>query len=62
MRLAGQDKMGYYPPPPRAVELLRDLLAFPQALFAAPDPACAREVRTTVPAAAVEVLSCWRDG
>ena len=40
MRLAGQDKMGYYPTPPRVVELLRDLLAFPEAPFAALDPCC----------------------
>jgi len=42
MKLAGQDKMGYCPPPPRVVELLRDLLAFPEAPFAALGPARAR--------------------
>ena len=42
MRLAGQIKMGYYPTPPRIVDLIRDRLEFPDKSFTALDP-CAGE-------------------
>ena len=41
MRTAGQIKMGYYPTPPRIVELIRERLDFPtKTTFAALDPCC----------------------
>ncbi len=40
MRLAGREKMGYYPTPIRIVDLVRSFLSFPAATFTALDPCC----------------------
>jgi len=40
MRLAGREKMGYYPTPERVVEYIRRFLSFPPAPFTVLDPCC----------------------
>jgi len=40
MRLAGREKMGYYPTPVQVVDSIRTFLAFPAAPFSALDPCC----------------------
>jgi tRNA1(Val) A37 N6-methylase TrmN6 len=40
MRIPGRIKMGHYPTPPRAVELIRNNLSFPPQQFSSLDPCC----------------------
>jgi tRNA1(Val) A37 N6-methylase TrmN6 len=42
MRLAGREKMGYYPTPERVVDYIKSFLSFPPSPFSVLDPCCGK--------------------